>query len=236
MGAVGLPPHSSPFNSDLSKVLAHLVHAVQHVAQHLLGEVAAVGQHEAEKVGQVHRVNRLEANHGVALPLHAILQLGRHETNLRELVRGGTRVLEGTKPGGNVPKSDVGALSARGEDKRAILLLPLANHPLNLLGESEGPVHHVGPALVAAVFPAQPNLERVSLAAALDGAVPEIGAGVVLIGLEEVVSLRRVSLGQRPGLLGDEDAALQGQAEHLVGVPAEGVSLLEAVQHRPSRR
>ena len=52
MGAVGLPPHSSPFNSDLSKVLAHLVHAVQHVAQHLLGEVAAVGQHEAEKLGK----------------------------------------------------------------------------------------------------------------------------------------------------------------------------------------
>mmetsp|Transcript_3800 Transcript_3800/g.16655 ORF Transcript_3800/g.16655 Transcript_3800/m.16655 type:complete len:384 (+) Transcript_3800:183-1334(+) len=234
-GVPDLPPYSVPLYSDLSKILAHLVHAVQHVAQHLLREMAAVGQHEAEKVGQVHGIDWLKANHGVALPLHAILQLGRDEANLRELVRRRPRVLEGSKPGGNVPETDVGALSVSGEDKGPVAIFPLENHSLNLLGESKGPVHHVGPALIAAVLPAEPDLERVGLTAALDGAVAEIRARVVLIGLEQVVSLGRVGLGQGPGLLRDEDAALQGQTQHLVRVPAERVRLLEAVEDPPSR-
>ena len=52
---------------------------------------------------------------------------------------------------------------------------------------------------------------------------PRSAPASVLIRLEEVIRLHAVRLGQRPGLLGDKDGALQRQTEHLVRVPAEGV-------------
>ena len=62
-------PFASPFRVCFrawrekdSQVLPELVHAVEHVAQHVLGQVTRVGQHQTEEVGLVHGIDGLEAD------------------------------------------------------------------------------------------------------------------------------------------------------------------------------
>mmetsp|Transcript_2060 Transcript_2060/g.4789 ORF Transcript_2060/g.4789 Transcript_2060/m.4789 type:complete len:415 (+) Transcript_2060:68-1312(+) len=204
----------------LAHAAAQAVHLVQHIQQigvRLLG----VGKHNAPVVGHKGKVGRaggqrVVVHQHVARLLYAAPQ---HAHVLAQLVPAVGAVASPAHALGQVEKADLQVFGLKQQ-------LEAVAAPLELLHKeravAEARVHALAKPVRAVHLPAQPELERVLAAPAVERLVPQV-VRLGVVGVEEVVRVGRVCLLEQVGLLQQDDGALLVDAHELVEAPRDGV-------------